>query len=71
MLKQGRELGAKSLITAVLDGAIGWPGSSTSATRETDKMFLKKVALVSALAVMAGTSSFSCEISALVSIVGN
>jgi hypothetical protein len=34
-------------------------------------MFLKKVALVSALAVMAGTSSFACEISARVSIVGN
>ena len=64
-------MGAKSLITAVLDGAIGWPGSSTSATRETDKMFLKKVALVSALAVMAGSSSFACEISARVSIVGN
>lgn len=34
-------------------------------------MFLKKVALVSAIAVMAGSAATACEISARVSIVGN
>ena len=34
-------------------------------------MFLKKVALVSAIAVMAGSAATACEISARVSIIGN
>lgn len=34
-------------------------------------MFLKKVALVSTIAVMAGSAATACEISARVSIVGN
>ena len=34
-------------------------------------MFLKKVALVSALAVLSGTAVSACEISARVSVVGN